>query len=124
MKIEGGCHCGKVRFEAEVPEAVEILDCNCSICSRTGYLHIMVPHALFELEQGADKLTSYRFGTGSAEHLFCSVCGVKSFYQPRSHPDAWSINAHCLDQPVELAVEKFDGQNWEQAAGRANRVQQ
>ena len=61
------------------------------------------------------RLASYRFGTGVAEHLFCRHCGVKSFYQPRSHPEAWSVNAHCLDQPVELAVEQFDGRNWESA---------
>ena len=81
----------------------------------TGYLHIMVPHADLELVTGRDSLTSYRFATGAAEHLFCSTCGVKSFYQPRSHPDCWSINANCLDQPVELAIESFDGRNWEQA---------
>jgi len=81
----------------------------------TGFLHIMVPHDRFELITGRDALTSYRFGTGAAEHLFCSVCGVKSFYQPRSHPDSWSVNANCLDQPVELAVEKFEGRDWEQA---------
>jgi hypothetical protein len=81
----------------------------------TGFLHIMVLHEKFELVTGRDALTSYRFGTGAAEHLFCSTCGVKSFYQPRSHPDAWSVNANCLDQPVELAIEKFDGRHWEQA---------
>ena len=78
----------------------------------TGFLHIIVPHSDFTLEQGGDRLASYRFGTGAAEHLFCSLCGVKSFYQPRSHPEAWSVNAHCLDVPVELAVERFDGRNW------------
>ena len=81
----------------------------------TGFLHLMVPHEEFVLEQGHDKLTSYRFGSGAAEHLFCSSCGVKSFYQPRSHPNAWSVNAHCLDQPVDFAIERFDGRNWEQA---------
>ena len=81
----------------------------------TGFLHIIVPHADFTLESGADMLTSYRFGSGAAEHLFCSRCGVKSFYQPRSHPEAWSVNAHCLDVPVALDVERFDGRNWEQA---------
>ena len=81
----------------------------------TGFLHVMVPHDKFELLSGRDALTSYRFGTGAAEHLFCSVCGVKSFYQPRSHPDAWSVNAHCLDRSVELAIEKFDGRNWERS---------
>jgi len=81
----------------------------------TGFLHIMVLHENFELVTGRDALTSYRFGTGAAEHLFCKTCGVKSFYQPRSHPDAWSVNANCLDQPVELAIEKFDGRDWDRA---------
>ena len=75
----------------------------------------MVPHEQFELERGEDRLTSYRFGTGVAEHLFCSICGIKSFYQPRSHPEAWSVNANCLDQPVELEIERFDGRQWERA---------
>ncbi|MEO5772597.1 MAG: GFA family protein [Sphingomicrobium sp.] len=109
-----------MRFTIEVPEPpVLALDCNCSICRRTGFLHIIVLHDQFTLEAGADSLTSYRFGTGAADHLFCSRCGVKSFYQPRSHPHAWSINAHCLDAPVRLAVETFDGANWEEAAAKA-----
>jgi hypothetical protein len=116
MKVTGGCHCGAVRFEAEFPaELVPALDCNCSVCRMTGFLHIMVPHDQFELLTGRDALVSYRFGTGAAEHLFCGCCGVKSFYQPRSHPDAWSVNANCLDQPVDLAIEQFDGRNWEAA---------
>jgi hypothetical protein len=117
MEIAGGCHCGAVRFRAVVPEPpVPALDCNCSICRSTGFLHIVVPHDEFELVRGREALSSYRFGTGTAEHLFCRNCGVKSFYQPRSHPDAWSVNAHCLDEDVELAVEHFDGRNWEAAA--------
>ena len=79
----------------------------------TGFLHIIVPHGDFTLTSGREALTSYRFGTGAAEHLFCSVCGVKSFYQPRSHPGAWSVNARCLDDPPALAVEPFDGRDWE-----------
>ena len=81
----------------------------------TGFLHIIVRHEDFRLERGAEALTSYRFGTGTAEHLFCSICGVKSFYQPRSHPEAWSVNAHCLDDPPALAIEQFDGKNWERS---------
>ena len=75
----------------------------------------MVPHGDFTLDSGSDSLTSYRFGTGTAEHLFCSKCGVKSFYQPRSHPDAWSVNANCLDDPLDMEITGFDGQNWEEA---------
>jgi hypothetical protein len=119
MKISGGCHCRAVRFEAEVPEPpLEALDCNCSVCRMTGYLHINVPHAKFELLNGRDSLASYRFGTGTAEHLFCKHCGVKSFYQPRSHPDCWSVNANCLDEPVELAIEQFDGRDWSAAKAK------
>ena len=116
IEVSGGCHCGAVLFRARLPDPpIPALDCNCSVCSKTGFLHIMVPHDRLELITGRDALTSYRFGTGAAEHLFCSTCGVKSFYQPRSHPDAWSVNANCLDQPIELAIEKFDGRDWERA---------
>jgi hypothetical protein len=119
IEVSGGCHCGAVRFSASMPEPpVPALACNCSICSMTGFLHVMVPHDRFELLTGRDSLKSYRFGSGAANHLFCSNCGVKSFYQPRSHPDAWSVNAHCHDDAPELSVEQFDGRNWEQAKAR------
>lgn len=75
----------------------------------------MVPHEGFELLSGRDCLTSYHFGTGAAKHLFCRRCGIKSFYQPRSHPESWSVNANCLDYPIELEVESFDGRDWERA---------
>lgn len=120
MKIEGGCHCKKVRFEAEVPARVELLDCNCSICAATGFRHLIVPHQDFRLLSGREALTSYRFGTGAAEHLFCATCGVKSFYQPRSHPDAWSVNFNALDDAsgLQAEVRAFDGRNWEAARAR------
>jgi len=118
MKIAGGCHCKAVRFEAEVPKAVEVLDCNCSICAATGFRHLIVPHGDFTLLSGQDALTAYRFGTGAANHLFCSICGVKSFYQPRSHPEAWSVNLNALDDPgaLTVTVRAFDGRDWERAA--------
>jgi hypothetical protein len=111
----GGCHCGAVRFEVALPEAIEAQDCNCSICARTGFIHIIVPESRFRLLAGADRLTSYTFNTGVARHLFCSVCGVKSFYRPRSNPDGWSVNARCLDDAAGLAVTilPFDGRDWE-----------
>lgn len=90
----------------------------------TDFMHVMVPHGQFDLIAGRNALTSYRFGTGAAEHLFCATCGVKSFYQPRSHPDAWSVNANCLDQPVELSIDKFDGRNWDAAACSSDRSRQ
>lgn len=118
MRVAGGCHCRAVRFEAEVPREIELLDCNCSICAMTGFRHLIVPHEDFRLLSGDDALTSYRFGTGAAEHLFCRICGVKSFYQPRSHPEAWSINFNALDDVTGLSVRArvFDGRNWEEAA--------
>ena len=116
IEISGGCHCGAVRFSAKLPDPpVPALDCNCSICAMTGFLHVMVPHEDLELLTGRDALRRYRFGTGAAEHMFCTTCGVKSFYQPRSHPDAWSVNANCLEKPVDLSIEKFDGRDWESA---------
>ena len=119
IEVSGGCYCGAVRFTATMPDPpVPALACNCSICSMTGFLHVMVPHDRFELLSGRDTLTSYRFGSGAADHLFCSNCGVKSFYQPRSHRDAWSVNVNCLDEAPELSVEQFDGRNWEQAKAR------
>ncbi len=120
MRVEGGCHCSAVRFAAEVPEAVELLDCNCSICALTGFLHLIVPHGDFQLLSGQEALTSYRFGTGAANHLFCRICGVKSFYQPRSHPQAWSVNFRAVAAPPALQVTRrpFDGRNWEAAAAK------
>jgi len=123
MKIEGGCHCGAVRFAAEVPRTVEVLDCNCSICAMTGFRHLIVPHGDFRLLAGEAALTSYRFGTGAADHLFCGTCGVKSFYQPRSHPGAWSVNLNALDDLSGLSVtaSAFDGRNWDAAASALER---
>jgi len=84
----------------------------------TGYLHLIVERSRFRLLQGEDSLTTYRFNTGTAQHRFCKVCGIKSFYVPRSHPDGISVNARCLDPGTVTAMEAkpFDGSNWEQSA--------
>jgi hypothetical protein len=114
LKHFGGCHCGKVRFEVEAPPDIQALECNCSICAKSGFLHLIVPQSRFSLIQGAEYLTAYTFNTGVAKHLFCKVCGVKSFYIPRSNPDGYSVNVNCLD-PVTIArltVTPFDGKNW------------
>lgn len=113
----GGCHCGRVRFEARAPARVEVSDCNCSMCAKSGYLHLIVHAENFKLLAGSDVLTTYTFNTGTAKHLFCSVCGVKSFYVPRSHPDGFSINARCLDPGTleEMTVKPFDGKDWERS---------
>lgn len=117
---QGGCHCSAVRFAVLAPDAIEAIECNCSICRMTGFLHLIVPKERFRLHAGEDKLTTYSFNTGMAKHLFCAVCGVKSFYVPRSHPDGFSVNVHCLDDgAVRVAkVVPFDGQHWEEASAR------
>lgn len=115
-RYTGGCHCGRVRFEIEAPEALEASDCNCSICSKSGYLHLFVSLADFRLLRGEDALTTYAFNTGVAKHTFCRHCGIKSFYTPRSHPDGVSVNVRCLDGVSldDVTITAFDGRNWEQ----------
>jgi centromere protein V len=115
----GGCHCGRVRFEVVAPTSVQVTECNCSMCARTGYLHLIVPKERFKLVSGAGTLTTYQFNTGTARHLFCSVCGVKSFYVPRSHPDGYSVNARCLDEGTleDVTIVRKDGKNWEKTYG-------
>ena len=111
----GSCHCGRVRFEVIAPPDLDVTDCNCSICSKAGFLHLIVPADRFVLISGRDDLTTYTFNTGAAKHTFCSHCGVKSFYIPRSHPDGVSVNVRCIDRGtvVSMNVKPFDGSNWE-----------
>ena len=111
----GGCHCGAVAFEVAAPADIVALDCNCSICRMTGFLHLIVPQSRFRLLRGADQLTGYQFNTGTARHLFCRRCGVKSFYVPRSNPDGYSVNVRCLDRATiaSVTVQPFDDGNRE-----------
>jgi hypothetical protein len=116
----GGCHCGAVRFEVELPNAFEVEDCNCSMCAMSGNIHVIVPASRFRIVQGADNLGTYTFNAGRAKHLFCKTCGIKSFYIPRSNPDGIAVTWRCLDEweTFEVTVAPFDGQNWEANAGR------
>jgi hypothetical protein len=111
----GGCHCGRVRFEVVAPAVLEVSDCNCSICAKSGYLHLIVPRSRFKLLQGTPGITTYQFNTRTAKHLFCSHCGIKSFYVPRSHPDGFSVNARCLDEGTieRMIVGQTNGREWE-----------
>ena len=115
----GGCHCGDVAFEVEAPPELTVQECNCSICSMTGCLHLIVPASRFRLLRGAGELAAYAFNTGTARHLFCRHCGIKSFYVPRSNPDGFSVNARCLDPATieSVTIEPFDGRHWEDSAG-------
>jgi len=112
---KGGCHCGRIRFEVDAPGDLEVNECNCSICRLTGFLHLIVRKDDFRLVSGQDDLSTYQFNTGVAKHFFCTVCGVKSFYIPRSNPDGYSVNARCLDPGTvtSMTTDTFDGRNWE-----------
>jgi len=117
----GGCHCGDVRFRVRA-ELRTVLDCSCSVCTKKGFLHFLVERAQFELLTPDERLTTYTFGTHTAQHLFCKRCGIASFYIPRSHPDGVSVNARCLDDidVGSLAIEPFDGKRWEENVATIN----
>jgi hypothetical protein len=118
--FEGQCHCGRVRFRV-TGDLAETTLCNCSICSKKGFLHLIVAPAAFELLAGKDELTTYQFNTNTAQHTFCRHCGVYPFYVPRSHPDKIDVNVRCLAgvELQKLVPRPFDGQNWERTMGRA-----
>jgi hypothetical protein len=115
----GGCHCGRVRFEVAAPAKLEVADCNCSICKKFGYLHLIVQADQFKLISGRESLSTYTFNTHTAQHFFCSHCGVKSFYVPRSHPNGVSVNARCIESDTieSMQIAPFNGREWEK--GRA-----
>jgi hypothetical protein len=116
----GGCHCGAVAFEVDAPADFTALECSCSICRMTGFLHLIVPKSRFRLLRGAEDLSEYRFNTRTARHLFCRHCGIKSFYVPRSNPDGYSINVHCLHQQTlgKVMIEPFDDTDREAAEAK------
>ncbi|WP_232325087.1 GFA family protein [Microbulbifer agarilyticus] len=117
MIYKGSCHCKAITFEVDAPENIEADHCNCSVCAKSGFLHLIVPLSKFRLLSGGDSISTYTFGSGVAKHTFCKVCGIKPFYTPRSNPDGIDINVNCLDTlPASVNVTEFDGQNWEQYA--------
>ncbi|MCL1076203.1 nuclear transport factor 2 family protein [Shewanella dokdonensis] len=117
MIYHGSCHCQAVQFEVDAPAALEADYCNCTICRKSGYLHLIVPRSKFRLLSGEEVLTNYRFNTKIAQHTFCKICGIKPFYIPRSNPDGIDVNVNCLDTPpASVKVTDFDGQHWEQHA--------
>ena len=124
MRHRGSCHCGAVAIEVEAPGNIEAYECNCSMCSRTGFLHLIVPAAALTLIRGDEALSLYTFNTGTARHYFCKHCGCRPFYVPRSNPDGFSVNVRCLDPETidSLTVTPFDGQNWERHAGNLSHL--
>lgn len=111
----GGCHCGAVRFEVMAPADIVVAECDCSMCRKFGFLHLIVIREHFKLLKGSEQISTYTFNTGTAKHTFCRVCGVKSFYTPRSHPNGVSVNVRCLDEGTvkSMKVEPFDGKDWD-----------
>ena len=120
----GGCHCGRVRFEVVAPADIDAVRCDCSICSMSGYLHLIVARDAFTLLQGEEALETYRFNTGVARHSFCRTCGIKSFYVPRSHPEGVSVNVRCLDDATigSVSVKEFGGREWERNVSELSRI--
>jgi hypothetical protein len=117
----GSCHCGRVSFRVTATLS-DVDACNCSICQKKGFLHLIVAPERFELVTGAEELSSYRFNTGVANHTFCKHCGIHPFYTPRSDPDKIDVNVRCLDgvDLERLDIRGFDGRNWEQAIQTAS----
>lgn len=114
MIYSGGCHCGAVRFEVDAEPPLTVIECNCSICTKAGYWHLIVPLSRFRLVAGAEALTAYTFNTHIAQHTFCKTCGIKAFYTPRSNPDGIDVNVRCFDErPIDMTVEAFDGADWD-----------
>lgn len=120
-RYTGACHCGSVRF-AVTAELSQATYCNCSMCTKKGFIHLIVEPSAFELLAGGDELVSYRFNTGVAEHKFCRRCGIHPFYTPRSDPDKVDVNVRCLDgvDLTQLELLLFDGRNWEDAIKSAH----
>ncbi|XP_077236015.1 carbon-sulfur lyase [Tasmannia lanceolata] len=114
----GGCHCGRVRWQAEATPSVIAWKCNCSDCSMRGNIHFIVPSSSFKLlGESQQYLTTYTFGTHTAKHTFCKVCGITSFYFPRSNPDGVSVSVACVDPGTlaDVEIKHFDGRNWEKS---------
>ncbi|XP_073041273.1 LOW QUALITY PROTEIN: uncharacterized protein [Primulina eburnea] len=113
---KGGCHCKRVRWQVQAPKSVVAWECNCTDCSMRGNTHFIVPSQQFEIDEDSKQfLTTYTFGTHTAKHTFCRVCGITSFYIPRSNPDGVAVTFRCVDPGTltHIEIRKFDGSNWE-----------
>ncbi len=117
-EYKGGCHCKDVQYTLKLTkplDSFQVTSCNCSICDKTGYLHIFIDKAAMKLITPWKNLQKYQFNKKFAEHYFCKRCGIKSFYQPRSHPHQWSINARCVENYdfSSTAIRQFNGKKWQ-----------
>jgi hypothetical protein len=112
----GSCHCGAIEFEVD-GELQHVVDCNCSYCSRAGYLHWNVEPKQLRILRGGDAYHTYQFGTGTSKNHFCKTCGISPFRVPRSDPHLIDINVRCLRgiDVAKLKIQRFDGAHWEDA---------
>ncbi|XP_065857973.1 uncharacterized protein [Euphorbia lathyris] len=119
----GGCHCRRVRWRVKAANSVTGWKCNCSDCSMRGNIHFIVPCEMFQLSGDSKQyLNTYTFGTHTAKHTFCKVCGITSFYIPRSNPDGVAVTLTCVDPGTlsHVEIKQYDGQNWETSYAHTN----
>ncbi|KAK7285270.1 hypothetical protein RJT34_20035 [Clitoria ternatea] len=112
----GGCHCKNVRWKVVAPSSVVAWECSCSNCCMRANTHFIVPAGNFELLGDSEKfLTTYTFGSQNAKHTFCKICGITSFYYPRSNPDGVAVTFRCVDPGTltHIEIRHFDGKNWD-----------
>lgn len=117
VSLIGGCHCKAVEFQVLTSPDLVVWKCNCSICNMKQNYHFIVPKPKFKLLKGEDQLTIYQFNTKVAKHYFCKICGVQSFYSPRSNPDGYAITYNCIRNKElcsSIKIEEFNGENWEE----------
>ncbi len=111
----GGCHCSKIKYEVDIENLKDVIDCNCSICSKRGWILTFVPAHAFRLIRGETDLTDYHFNKHLIHHLFCSTCGISSFTRGTGPDgsDMVAINVRCLDDVTldSLSISHFDGKN-------------
>ncbi len=117
MLFNASCHCKAIQLELDAELPLKAIQCNCSMCEKSGLLHVVTPASKFRVISGEDNLSCYTFNSHIAKHYFCTTCGIRPFYIPRSNPDGFSVNARCIDPyPEQLEIEAFDGKNWEKYA--------
>ena len=109
----GACHCKAVRIEVTMPEPEKAFACNCSICSKAGWLMAFMPASDLKVLAGEDQLSDYQFNTKNAHLVFCKTCGARSFSRGKGKDGKeWAVvNLRCLDglDPTKLPLETFDG---------------
>jgi hypothetical protein len=98
VTLDGSCHCGDVQFTVTLTEGfASARRCTCSMCRMRGAVAVTSTHEAFQVTKGADKLATYRFNTGVAEHHFCTTCGIYTHHQRRSNPNELGVNVACLE---------------------------